>query len=170
MTRPRSGTTPTSSTAGRKAREPMDPDVPVRYMRREFSAEERVAVVLIQKDTRRAIQHVATADRISQAEFQARLRHANASRHEVYIGMNPVREASHSRTKADIASIRHVYLDFDHSGTAAVQALMRREDMPEPNYLVNTHRTAGRWYGRCRDSALMTPSVSWSICSTCLYS
>ena len=57
--------------------------------------------------------------------------------------MNPVREASHSRTKADIAAIRHVYLDFDDNGTAAVQALMRRDDVPEPNYLVNT--SSDRW-------------------------
>ncbi len=143
MTRPRTGTTPKSSTAGRKTREPMDPDIPVRYIRENFRPEDRIAVVLIQKDTRRAIQHVATADRISQPEFQARLRHANASRHEVYIGMNPVREASHSRTKADIAAIRHVYLDFDDNGTTAVQALMRRDDIPEPNYLVNT--SSDRW-------------------------
>jgi hypothetical protein len=121
----------------------MDLDVPVRYIRENFLSEDRVAVVLIQKETRRAIQHVASADRIAQPEFQARLRHANASRHEVYIGMNPVRETSHSRTKADIAAIRHVYLDFDEHGTAAVQALMRREDVPEPNYLVNT--SSDRW-------------------------
>lgn len=121
----------------------MDPEVPVRYIRENFRPEDRVAVVLIQKDTRRAIQHVATVDRIAQPEFQVRLRHANASRHEVYIGMNPVRETSHSRTKADIAAIRHVYLDFDDNGTAAVQSLMRRNDVPEPNYLVNT--SSDRW-------------------------
>lgn len=143
MTRPRTGTTLTSSTPGHRSREPMDPDVPVRYIRENFRPEDRVAVVLIQKETRRAIQHVASADRITQPEFQARLRHANASRHEVYVGMNPVRETSHSRTKADIATIRHVYLDFDENGTAAVQALMRREDVPEPNYLVNT--SSDRW-------------------------
>ena len=143
MTRHRTGTTPASFTAGRKTREPMDPDVPVRYVRGNFRPEDRVAVVLIQKDTRRAIQHIASADRISQPEFQARLRHANASRHEVYMGMNPVRESSHSRTKSDIAAIRHVYLDFDENGTAAVQSLMRRDDVPEPNYLVNT--SGDRW-------------------------
>jgi hypothetical protein len=143
MTRPRTGTTLTSSTRGNRSREPMDPDVPVRYIRENFRPEDRVAVVLIRKETRRAIQHVASADRMTQPEFQARLRHANASRHEVYIGMNPVRETSHSRTKADIAAIRHLYLDFDESGTAAVQALMRRDDVPEPNYLVNT--SSDRW-------------------------
>lgn len=143
MTRPKTGTTLASSTAGRKSHEPMDPDIPVRYIRENFRPEDRVAVVLIQKETRRATQHIARADRIMRPDFQARLRHANASRHEVYIGMNPVRDGSHSRTKADIAAVRHIYLDFDDNGTAAVQALMRRDDVPEPNYLVNT--SSDRW-------------------------
>jgi hypothetical protein len=52
--------------------------------------------------------------------------------------MNPVKDSSHSRTKADIAEIRHVYLDFDHNGDAAVTALSQRDDVPMPNYLVNT--------------------------------
>lgn len=121
----------------------MYPEVPVRYIRENFRPEDRIAIVLIQKETRRVIQHVATAERISRPDYQARLRHSNASRHEVYIGMNPVREGSRSRTKADIAQIRHVYLDFDENGTAAVQALLRRDDVPEPNYLVNT--SPDRW-------------------------
>jgi pilus assembly protein CpaF len=143
MTPPRTDTNLTWSTPGRKSREPMDPDVPVQYIRENFRGDDRVAVVLIHKETRRAIQRVATADRIAQPHFQARLRHENASRFEVYIGMNPVRETSHSRTKADIAAVRHVYLDFDDNGSSAVQALLRRSDVPEPNYLVNT--SSDRW-------------------------
>ena len=121
----------------------MVPDVPVRYIRENFRPEDRLAMVLIQKQTNRVIQRVATADRIRQPEFQAWLRHANASHHEIYIGMNPVTPESRSRAKADIAEIRHVYLDFDDNGTAAVQALVRREDLPRPNYLVNT--SPDRW-------------------------
>lgn len=37
----------------------------------------------------------------------------------------------------------HVYLDFDENGTAAVQALLKRDDVPEPNYLVNS--AADKW-------------------------
>ena len=121
----------------------MDPDVPVRYIRENFHPEDRLAVVLIQRQTNRVVQRIASADRITQPEFQAWLRHANASRHEVYLGMNPVRDGSRTRTKADIAEIRHLYLDFDDHGTASVLALLKREDLPEPNYLVNT--SSDRW-------------------------
>jgi hypothetical protein len=116
----------------------MDPDIPVTYIRENFRPNDRIAVVLIQKDTHRVVQRLATAERVASAEFQAWLRHENASRFEVYVSMNALKEGSRSRTKEDIAEIRHVYLDFDDNGTAAVQVLLKRDDIPQPNYLVNS--------------------------------
>jgi len=121
----------------------MNPEVPVRYIRDNFRDDDRLAVVIIDRQTRRTTQRTSTAERIARPEFQAWLRHENASAREIYVGMNPVRQDSHTRTKADIAEIRHVYLDFDNNGTAAVQALTQRNDVPEPNYLVNT--SPDRW-------------------------
>src|SRR5580658_4817364 len=143
MTQPKTDTISQPSTTARRSRQPMDPEVPVRYIRENFRPEDRVAVVIIDKQTHRTIQRVATADRVARPEFQAWLRHQNASRNEIYIGMNPVKEGSHTRTKADIAEVRHVYLDFDNNGTGAVRALAQRNDVPEPNYLVNT--SPDRW-------------------------
>jgi hypothetical protein len=116
----------------------MDPDIPARYIRENFRPHDRIAVVLIQKETHRVVQRVATADRVASPEFQAWLRHENATRFEVYVSMNALKEGSRSRTKDDVAEIRHVYLDFDDNGTAAVQALLKRDDVPQPNYLVNS--------------------------------
>lgn len=116
----------------------MDPDVPARYIRENFRPGDRVAVVLIQKETHRVVQRVATSERVASPDFQAWLRHSNASRLEVYLSMNTLKEQSRSRTKQDISEIRHVYLDFDDNGTAAVQSLLRRDDIPQPNYLVNS--------------------------------
>jgi hypothetical protein len=83
-------------------------------------------------------QRFSTADRIASAEYQGWLRHMNAQKHEVYIAMNAVAANSFNRTKLDVAAIRHVYLDFDHDGTARVQAMRQRGDMPQPSYLLNT--------------------------------
>ena len=116
----------------------MDPDIPARYIRENFRAHDRIAVVLIQKETHRVVQRVATAERVASPEFQAWLRHENATRFEVYVSMNALKEDSRSRTKDDVAEIRHVYLDFDDNGTSAVQALLKRDDVPQPNYLVNS--------------------------------
>jgi hypothetical protein len=52
--------------------------------------------------------------------------------------MNALKEGSQSRTQEDITETRHLYLDFDDNGAAVVQALLKRDDVPQPNYLVNS--------------------------------
>jgi hypothetical protein len=99
--------------------------------------------VLIQKETHRVVQRIATAEKIAAPAFQAWLRHENAQRCEVYVSMNTIKPGSRGRTKEDITEVRHIYLDFDDNGTAAVQALMQRQDVPTPNYLVNS--SSGKW-------------------------
>jgi hypothetical protein len=121
----------------------MDIEVPTRYLRETFRPDDRLAVVLIQKQTHRVVQRIATAEKIAGPAFQAWLRHENAQRCEVYLSMNTIKPNSRGRTKDDIAEVRHIYLDFDDNGTAAVQALMQRSDVPTPNYLVNS--SAGKW-------------------------
>jgi hypothetical protein len=143
MTQAKTDTNFRLSTSAVNAGRPMDPDIPVRYIRENFRPSDWIAVVLIQKETHRVVQRVATAERVASVEFQAWLRHENASRFEVYVSMNALKEGSRSRTKEDIAEIRHVYLDFDDNGTAAVQALLKRDDVPQPNYLVNS--SPDRW-------------------------
>src|ERR1700733_7444377 len=138
MTQPKTDTNSRLSISAPNAWRPMDPDIPVRYIRENFHPNDRIAVVLIQKETHRVVQRVATAERVASAEFQAWLRHENASRFEVYVSMNALKDGARSRTKEDIAEIRHVYLDFDDNGTSAVQALLKRDDVPQPNYLVNS--------------------------------
>ena len=121
----------------------MNPEVPPRYIRDNFRSTDRLAVVLIHKETGHVIQRVATAERIAEQDFQAWLRHQNAHRYEIYISMNALDEEARGRTKGDVAVVRHVYLDFDHDGTAKVQALMAREDIPQPNYVVSS--SPGKW-------------------------
>ena len=143
MTQPKTDTNSRLSTSTANVRRPMDPDIPARYIRENFRSDDRIAVVLIQKETHRVVQRVATAERVASPEFQAWLRHENAGRFEVYVSMNALKEGSRSRTKDDVAEIRHVYLDFDDNGTAAVQTLLKRNDVPQPNYLVNS--SPDRW-------------------------
>jgi len=116
----------------------MDRDTAPKYIRENFEPTDRLAVVLLNKRTGAVIQRVATAETIAAPDFQAWLRHKNARQHEVYISMNALREGARGRTKSDVGVIRHVYLDFDECGTAAVERLLQRQDLPQPNYLVNS--------------------------------
>ena len=113
-------------------------DAGSRYIRENFEPTDRLAVVLLNKQTSAVVQRLGSAERIASPEFQAWLRHMNAERNEVYISMNALHDGARGRTKDDIGAIRHIYLDFDENGTAAVQKLLEREDLPTPNYLVNS--------------------------------
>src|SRR5215469_3130254 len=43
-----------------------------------------------------------------------------------------------TRTKDDIETISHVYLDLDYGGTPALDAMQNSELVPRPNYVLNT--------------------------------
>src|SRR6266852_2500990 len=102
----------------------MNRGIAAEYIRSNFEPSDRLAVVLLNKRTRAVTQRIATAERIAAPEFQAWLRHKNAQRHEIYISMNALHQNASGRTKQDIQSVRHVYLDFDENGTAAVEKLL----------------------------------------------
>lgn len=117
----------------------LDPAIPVTYIRENFEPADRLAVVVLNKRTNSVIQRIATAETMTEPDFQSWLRYRNTRDCcEVYISMNALHPHAQGRTKQDVATIRHVYLDFDVNGTAAVEALLKRVDLPKPNYLINS--------------------------------
>ncbi len=116
----------------------MKREVAAEYIQDNFPATDRLAVVLLNKRTGAVIQRLASAEKIAAPEFQAWLRYQNAQRWEVYLSMNALKGDAQGRTKAEVAAIRHIYFDFDENGTDAVRALLKREDLPPPNYLINS--------------------------------
>jgi hypothetical protein len=109
-----------------------------RYVKTCFEATDRLAVVLINKRTSSVTQRIASAETIASDRFQAWLRHQNSQRNEVYISMNALQPDARGRTKADVAVIRHIYLDFDANGTECVRQLFQRRDMPVPSHVINS--------------------------------
>lgn len=108
------------------------------YIHSNFELSDRLAVVPFNRRTDAVIQRIAAAEKIAGQDFQAWLRHKNANGFEVYISMNTLSKDATGRTKADVENIRHLYLDFDDDGTAAIERLLGRRDLPRPNYLINT--------------------------------
>src|SRR3954447_1369516 len=96
-----------------------DFEVPVRYLRENFDRDDRLAVVLIDRETERVKQKLATAEQIATPGFQAYLWAANANGRNVFISMNTMRPDATGRTKADVDVIRHLYLDVDFGGREA---------------------------------------------------
>lgn len=121
----------------------MDNGLASQYILGNFDSSDRLAVVILNKRTGAATQRIASAERIAGPSFQLWLLHENVQGRDVYISMNALREEAQGRTKDDIGTIRHVYLDFDENGTEAIKALFKRQDLPMINYLVNT--SPGKW-------------------------
>jgi len=108
------------------------------YINDNFLPGDRLAVVLRNREQGQTIQRIARADKTASPEFQAWLRHKNAHGFDIYIGMNPLKPAAFSRTKADIHEIRHLYLDIDQNGEEALASIRRSPELPEPNYVIAT--------------------------------
>src|SRR5579863_1582162 len=109
---------------------------PEEYIRRNFEASDRLAVVIINRQESKVQQRVETAEVIAGEKYQAWLRHENARGSDIYLSQNALRETATGRTKAEIAAIRHVYLDLDHEGPQALAAIEASSAVPKPSYVI----------------------------------
>ena len=75
------------------------------YILDNFEPSDRIAMLVLNRDLGEVLQRVTTAKKASSPEFQAWLRHKNATGSDIYIGMNPLRKRAATRTKQDIKSI-----------------------------------------------------------------
>jgi hypothetical protein len=97
------------------------------------------AAVLVRNRTRhQTTQRILAAETIASAPFQSWLHQQNESGADIFIGMNPVREGSRSRTKEQIREVRHTYLDLDEEAGASLQAIRTSGDVPPPNFVLDT--------------------------------
>ena len=108
------------------------------YILDNFKSDDRIAVLVLNRQRGETTQRITTAQKASSPEFQAWLRYKNANGADIYVGMNPLRHDASTRTKDDIERITHVYLDLDHGGTASLEALENSDLVPRPNYVLNT--------------------------------
>jgi DNA primase RepB-like protein len=99
---------------------------------------DQVAVLVRNRTRHQATQRILAAETIASASFQSWLHQQNESGADIFIGMNPVREGSRSRTKEQIREVRHSYLDLDEEAGASLQAIRTSGDVPPPNFVLDT--------------------------------
>ncbi len=110
----------------------------VEYIEANYEGTDRLAIVVRNRGTGETIQRLATAEKIVSPEFQAWLRHKNACGADIYISQNALCAGARTRTKGDIETIRHVYLDLDRNGDEALERVQRSEQVPQPNCVLKT--------------------------------
>jgi len=108
------------------------------YILDNFDAADRIAILVLNRDFGETIQRITSAQKAASPEFQAWLRYKNANGSDIYVGMNPLKKDASTRTKDDIDSIKHVYIDLDHGGPEALEAIENSSLVPKPNYVVNS--------------------------------
>jgi hypothetical protein len=108
------------------------------YILDTFDVADRIAILVLNRDFGETIQRITSAQKAASPEFQAWLRYKNANGSDIYIGMNPLKKDASTRTKEDIESIKHVYIDLDHSGSEALESIENSSIVPKPNYVLNT--------------------------------
>lgn len=111
----------------------------VEYIRTNFHPSDRIAVLVRSGTTRDILQRIASSDRVASTPFQEWLEHKNEKEScDIYVGMNALKPEAHGRTKDDIQTIRHLYLDIDHDGTTALKKIQQSNTVPGPNYVLST--------------------------------
>lgn len=108
------------------------------YILDNFEPTDRIAMLALNRSLGEVLQRVTSAKKASSPEFQAWLRYKNATGSDIYIGMNPLRKHASTRTKEDIQSIRHVYLDLDHGGQEALNSVEHSKVVPRPSYVLTS--------------------------------
>lgn len=100
--------------------------------------EDRVAVLVRNRERQQTTQRILLADDIASAPFQDWLGEENRAGADVFIGMNPLCPGSFARTKASVLEIRHVYLDLDEDAAASLRSIRTSGDTPVPNFVLDT--------------------------------
>jgi RepB DNA-primase N-terminal domain len=108
------------------------------YILDNFDAADRIAILVLNRDFGETIQRITSAQKAASPEFQAWLRYKNANGSDIYVGMNPLKKDASTRTKEDIASIKHLYIDLDQGGQEALEAIKNSNAVPRPNYVLNS--------------------------------
>jgi RepB DNA-primase from phage plasmid len=109
------------------------------YVRTNFRSSDRLAVLVRNRNRGETIQRITTSARIVEPAFQEWLHFKNENEScDIYIGMNTLKPEARTRTKEDIHTIRHLYLDVDHDGPAALTKIQESNLVPSPNYTLST--------------------------------
>jgi DNA primase RepB-like protein len=127
------------------------------YVRELFGPEDNAAILLRNRSTGNTVQTISTAETIASSEFQTWLANQSAGGYDVFMGMNPIKDGAHNRTKTDIKDIRHVYLDLDRKGDEALEAIHNSNEVPAPNFVLDTspgkHQVVWKVSGFSQDDA-----------------
>ena len=114
------------------------------FIRALYALDEHVAVLAVQRGEGRSVhQRITPAGNAADGRFQGWLRHLNAQGHDIFIGMNPMRDGARGREKTDVAQVRRLQLDLDSNGPESLRRVLADAAtgrLPAPAIVVRSSR------------------------------
>jgi hypothetical protein len=113
------------------------------FLTRCFAPGETIALLLRRESPAATQQRVVSFERVLAPRYLAWLAYENSNGANVYVSANPLRPGSRKRTKENIASVRHLYIDIDTDGGVRLAALRASDTVPTPTSILAT--SAGKY-------------------------
>ena len=140
----------------------------VDYLNTLYRPDDRMAIVAVGRHgpDPKVEQRVVTARAAVRPGYQRFLRHLNATGHDIFVSMNPIRPETRSREKADVLEVRRLQLDLDKSGPDSLRRVLSGVNaghLPAPaavvrssrqNYQVIWHANPGAWTPEAAEDAM----------------
>jgi hypothetical protein len=124
------------------------------FLEAAFEPPDRLAILVRSRARGETLQRITSAERIAEPSFQHWLHFKNDQESaDVFVGMNPLKPDARTRTKEDIRSIRHLYLDLDQDGAASLASIEQSPLLPRPNYVLATSPDKFQVIWRVKDFA-----------------
>lgn len=138
------------------------------YLNTLYQPDDRLAIVAVGRlgPDPKVEQRVVTARAATRPGYQRFLRHLNATGHDIFVSMNPIRPETRSRQKADVLEVRRLQLDLDKSGPDSLRQILADVNaghLPAPaaivrssrqNYQIIWHANPGAWTPDAAEDAM----------------
>jgi len=108
------------------------------FLTRCFSPEETIALLLRNESSAKVSQRIVKLETVLTRRYLAWLAYENAGGSNVYVVANPLRDGSRKRTKENIDSVRHLYIDLDTDGDTRLAAIKASVCVPRASTIVST--------------------------------
>ncbi|MGH9418020.1 MAG: DNA-primase RepB domain-containing protein [Terriglobales bacterium] len=108
------------------------------FIKQNYRPQDRIAIVIRNRTKDYTLQRLLSAQDAASPRIQRFLRYENAHGADIYVSMNTLKPEARRRTKADIADIRHLYLDLDEDGDARLHRIREDTALPKANYVLDT--------------------------------
>jgi hypothetical protein len=121
------------------------------FLRTCFGCDDWTALLLKNCHAGTAVQRIGSLPWACCDQVQEWLLECNTAGHGVYASVNAIAPGARSRTRLDVAVVRHLFLDVDQDAQRVLRQLECRSDLPPPSYVVHTSPDRAHVLWRVRD-------------------